>query len=274
MADSTTSFRDFEHQGWSTESVAVGYRDHLSGVTAQAIGALLDAAGVGRGTRVLDVATGAGYAAAAAAERGAVAVGVDFSTTQLILARREYPAIEFREGDASALPFPDRSFDAVVSNFGMPHFPDPDAFLGEALRVLRSGGRTAFSVWASPQESIGFGIIYGAVQAHGRMDVPLPPGPNFFLFSDPAQCERSLHAAGFRLATVTKVPQIWRVTSPDAHFEAIMKGTVRAAALLRAQTPEALASIRDAIRKAAGAYARDGALELMMPAVVAAAERP
>jgi ubiquinone/menaquinone biosynthesis C-methylase UbiE len=274
MADSTTSFRDFEHQGWSTESVAVGYRDHLSGVTAQAIGALLDAAGVGRGTRVLDVATGAGYAAAAAAERGAVAVGVDFSTTQLILARREYPAIEFREGDASALPFPDRSFDAVVSNFGMPHFPDPDAFLGEALRVLRSGGRTAFSVWASPQESIGFGIIYGAVQAHGRMDVPLPPGPNFFLFSDPAQCERSLHAAGFRLATVTKVPQIWRVTSPDAHFEAIMKGTVRAAALLRAQTPEALASIRDAIQKAAGAYARDGALELMMPAVVAAAERP
>jgi hypothetical protein len=53
-----------------------------------------------------------------------------------------------------------------------------------------------------------------------------------------------------------------------------MKGTVRAAALLRAQTPKALASIRDAVRKATGAYARNGALELMMPAVVAAAERP
>ena len=256
------------------KSVAAGYRDHLSGVTAQAIGALLDAAGVGRGTRGgPDVATGAGYAAAAAAERGAVAVGVDFSATQLTLARREYPAIEFREGDASALPFPDRNFDAVVSNFGMPHFPDPDAFLGG--RCVCSEGRPhLLQRLASPQESIGFGIIYGAAQAHGRMDVPLPPGPNFFLFSDPAQCERSLHAAGFRLATVTKVPQIWRVTSPDAHFEAIMKGTVRAAALLRAQTPEAPASIRDALQTAAGAYARDGALELMMPAVVAAAERP
>ena len=60
----------------------------------------------------------------------------------------------------------------------------------------------------------------------------------------------------------------------DAPFEAIMRGTVRAAALLRAQTPEALASIRDAIRKAVGTYARDGGFELMMPAVVVAAERP
>jgi hypothetical protein len=106
------------------------------------------------------------------------------------------------------------------------------------------------------------------------MDVSLPPGPNFFLFSDPAQCERSLQAAGFRSAAVTKVPQVWRVASPDAPFEAVMRGTVRAAALLRAQTPEALAAIRDAIRKAASAYTRDGAIELMMPAVIAAAERP
>ncbi len=224
--------------------------------------------------RVVDVATGAGYAAAAAAERGAVVVGVDFSATQLALAQRQYPAIEFCEGDASALPFPDNSFDAVISNFGIPHLPDPDAFLREAFRVLRSGGRLAFSAWASLQECVGFGIIYGAVQAHGRMDISLPPGPNFFLFSDPAQCERSLHEAGFQSATVAKVPQVWRVASPDVPFEVIMKGTVRAAALLRAQTPEALSLIRGEIRKAACAYARNGAIELMMPAVVAAGERP
>lgn len=274
MAEQGTSFRDFEHQGWSAEDVAAGYHDYFSPITTQAIEALLDAAGVGRGTRVVDVATGAGYAAAAAAKRRATVVGIDFSAAQLALARRHCPSVEFREGDADALPFADGDFDAVVSNFGMPHFPDPDAFLGEAFRVLRSGGRIAFSVWAAPQESVGLGIVYGAVQTHGRMDVPLPPGPNFFLFSDPAQCERSLQAAGFRSVVVTKVPQIWRAASPDAPFEAVMSGSVRAAALLRAQTPEALVAIRDAIRKAASAYARDGMIELMMPAVIAAAERP
>jgi SAM-dependent methyltransferase len=274
MTEPNTSFRDFEHQGWSAQDVVAEYHDHLSPLTRQAIEALLDAARVRRGARVLDVATGPGYAAAAAVERGAEVVGIDFSATQLALARRHYPTIEFREGDAGALPFPDGGFDAVISNFGMPHFPEPDVFLREALRVLSSGGRVAFSAWAPAQECICFGMIYSAVQAHGRMDVSLPPGPSFFLFGDPAQCERSLEAAGFRSVAVTKVPQVWRVASPDEPFETLMNGTVRVAALLRAQTPEALAAIRDAVRQALGPYARDGAFKLMMPAVLATAEKP
>jgi SAM-dependent methyltransferase len=274
MTEPKTSFRDFEHQGWSDREVATNYHDHFSPLTTQAIGALLDATGVKPGMWVADVATGPGYVAAAAAERGAEVVGIDFSSTQLALARQLYPDIEFRQGDAGALPLPDRSFDAVISNFGMPHFPDPDAFLREAYRVLRSTGLVAFSVWASPQECVGFGLIYSAAQAYGRMDVPLPPGPNFFLFSDPAQCERSLQAAGFGSDTINKIPQVWRVTSPDAPLDMIMKGTVRAAALLRAQTPEAPTAIREAVCHGGAAYARDGAFELRMPAVVAAAEKP
>ena len=103
--------------------------------------------------------------------------------------------------------------------------------------------------------------------------MPLPPGPNFFLFSDPVQCERSLQAAGFQSVSVTTVPQVWRLASPDVPFEALMRGSVRAAALLRAQTPEALTAIREAIRREVAAHARAGQIELTMPAIVAAAEK-
>ena len=130
------SFHAFERQGWSRESVALAYHKHFSEVTAQAIGLLLDAARVKAGARVLDVACGAGYAAAAAAKRGALATGVDFSPAQVALAAKMHPALTFREADAAALPFGEREYQAVVCNFGVPHFPSAAAFLREAGRVL------------------------------------------------------------------------------------------------------------------------------------------
>ena len=74
-----TSFRDFEHAGWSDNSVAQSYHQHLGHVTVGCILDLLDAARFKRDDRVLDVACGAGYVAAAAHDRGAEAVGVDLS---------------------------------------------------------------------------------------------------------------------------------------------------------------------------------------------------
>src|SRR5690349_9411477 len=84
-----------------------GYHRHLSRLTTQSSEALLDAADVGSGMNLLDVATGAGYVAAAAARRGAEVVGVDFSDAQVGLARATYPALRFEQADAEALPFPD-----------------------------------------------------------------------------------------------------------------------------------------------------------------------
>ena len=71
MANSGQSFREFEQAGWEDSRVVAKYHEHLSGVTTQSVDALLDAAGVRNGSRVLHVATGAGYIAAAAALRGA-----------------------------------------------------------------------------------------------------------------------------------------------------------------------------------------------------------
>lgn len=272
--ESGEAFRAFEQAGWEDPSVAAKYDDRLSRVTTQSVGALLDAAGVRAGSRVLDVATGAGYAAAAAARRGAEATGVDFSATQLRMARERHPAVRFAHADAEALPFAPESFDAVVNGFGMCHLPNPGRALNEAFRVLKRGGRVAFTVWDMPERAVPLGAFYGAVRAHGSMDVGLPAGPSFFLFSDPEECIRALQDARFVSPSWRRVPQVWRVSAPDEVLEAIREGTVRAAATIRGQSASARAAIEAAVRDAVAVYARGDDYELPMPAMLAAALRP
>src|SRR5437867_9706431 len=167
----THSFHEFERLGW--ERASAYYDDAFGALTRQTAGPLLDAAGVSSDSRVLDVATGPGPIAAAAAARGADVVGLDFSSAMIAEAKRQHPAIAFREGDAEALSFEASSFDAVVMNFGLLHLAQPDAAIAEAHRVLRRGGRYALSVWAPPEEAVGFGLVLAAVREFGNPDVPL-----------------------------------------------------------------------------------------------------
>ncbi|TAJ99363.1 methyltransferase domain-containing protein [bacterium] len=268
----SSAFRDFEQAGW--ENVALQYHDAFARLTAQSIGPLLNAVGAGRGMCLLDVASGPGYVAATAAERGAKAVGVDFSTAMVAQARQRYPNIEFREGDAEALPFPDESFDAVVMNFGLLHLGRPEKALAEMHRVLRSGGRAGFTVWAMPEETVGFGIVLRAIETYGNLNVSLPPGPPFFLFSDPQESQRALLSAGFATPHIVKISQVWRLSSPDALFEIMKEATVRTRGLLRAQSAQALHAIRTATREAVMAYRSGDTIELPMPAVLASAVKP
>ena len=260
------SFHAFEQQGW--ERAADHYGDAFGSLTSQTIPSLLGAAGVGKGTRLLDVATGPGYVAAAAAELGASATGVDFSSEMVALARRRYPAIDFFEGDAEALAFERASFDAVTINFGVLHLERPDRALAEARRVLKPGGRCAFTVWAAPDISVGFGIVLKAIETHGRTDVSLPAGPPFFRFSDAAESMRTMSAVGFIHPLVQRLPLMWRLKSGEALYDAFLQGAVRTAALLRAQAPEATARIRRRIIEDAEAYRNGDTIVLPMAAVL------
>ncbi len=266
------AFHALEHAGW--QRAAGRYDDAFGSLTRQAIDPLLDAAQVRPGARVLDVASGPGYVAAAAAQRGAQVTALDFSVAMVEMARSQNPGIEFREGDAGALSFADGSFDAVVMNFGMLHLAQPERAVSEALRVLRPGGGYAFTVWAKPEEAVGFGIILDAVRKHGNPDVPLPPGPPIFRFSDASECDNVLKVAGFRNVDVRKVPQVWRFSASGMLFDAFLAGTVRTQALLRAQSAPALEAIRDAVGRVAGEYENHGTVEIPMPAVLAAALKP
>ena len=106
------SFAKFEHEGW--QRVAGKYDSVWARSTRQFIPSLLDAAEVNLNMSVLDVGSGPGYVAAAAAERGAVSRGLDFSREMVAIAQKMFPRIEFCEGDAQNLPFTDVTFDRVL----------------------------------------------------------------------------------------------------------------------------------------------------------------
>src|SRR5262245_27114651 len=261
------SFRQFEHSGW--QKIPQQYHQAFGELTTQSIEPLLDAAAVKTGTKLVDIATGPGYVAAVAARRGATVIGVDFSATMIAEARSRNPDIEFREGDAERFPLGNDLFDAAVVNFGILHLGRPDQALTEACRVLRPGGRFGFTVWAKPEEAVGFGIVLSAITKHGNLNVPLPEGPPFFRFSEPDECIRSLRAAGFQSPKVVKVAQVWRLSSVDSLFEVMKDSTVRTAGLLRAQKPETLEQIRHAMRDESKQYPKGDAVELPMPAILA-----
>jgi demethylmenaquinone methyltransferase/2-methoxy-6-polyprenyl-1,4-benzoquinol methylase len=95
------------------------------------------------GDRVLDAACGTGDLAVAAARAGGIVTGLDFSPGMLERARRKAPELEWVQGDALALPFPDARFDVATVGFGVRNLDDLEAGLRELRRVLRPGGRVA-----------------------------------------------------------------------------------------------------------------------------------
>jgi hypothetical protein len=135
-------------------------------------------------------------------------------------------------------------------------------------------GALHFTVWSGPDRHDFFAIVLKAIQAHGNMQVSLPPAPPIFRFSDPAECRNALTRAGFVDASVVEVPLKWHAPSIEAIIDFIYKGTVRTAAVLERQTPDAIDRIHRAIREGAERFMRDGAYEMAFPTVLAAARKP
>jgi ubiquinone/menaquinone biosynthesis C-methylase UbiE len=267
------SFRDLERAGWASKAEV--YDDHFSKITVQAIDAILKEFGTLEGRRLLDVACGTGHLAGAAAGRGSEAEGIDFAATMVAQAADNYPDCTFTEGDAERLPYEDGCFDAVACSFGLLHLENADTAIREAYRVLRPGGRYAFTVWRGPEQgSEMHQIVLGALKEFGTLDVDLPPSPPMFRFADPEECARVLLSAGFCGITTKVLPLRWRGPSPDAFIEMVYKSAVRMLMVLDAQTESARERIHKAILKGAESRRNGDEIVVSFPAMLAAAARP
>jgi SAM-dependent methyltransferase len=255
------AFDRFEARAW--EERVEGYAEFWGDVTGRLVEPLLDLAGVSHGTRVLDVATGPGYVAGEAARRGATVSGVDVAEAMVARARVQHPGIDFRRADAQSLPFEDGSFDAVVANFGLPHFGRPELAVAESVRVLACGGRLALTTWDAPAEMRMFGVFLEAVGEAGAAPPDgLPPGPDVFRFSDNDEFRRLLAGAGLVDVEVRRVAFTHPVESFDHFWSALQRGTVRMASLVLGQSDETRERIRAALKRRLAAYRTDERLDL------------
>lgn len=263
------AFREFERIAHSR--IAGSYHDRFTAVTDRATVPLLDAARVGPGTRLLDVAAGPGGLTREAVRRGAKAVGTDIAPAMVELARTLNPGLDFREASADALPFTPASFDAVVCAFGMGHFPDADRVAVEFARVLAPGGMVALSWWAHFAENRINGIFHETI---GRLGITaagkLPAGPPIDRFSDRERFATFLCGAGFVGITVACVNFAYPLRDADDLWDLAMGSFARASSLIRAQSEDVQQSIRAAVGEAAQRYAVADGLEIPVAFLVAA----
>src|SRR3569623_1150436 len=173
MMDAIEQFKSNQKRAWANFAL-------LENLTATTAPYLIRFAGVRPGLSVLDVACGTGVVALTAAREGANVQGLDL-TPELVVRARGNAALlgldtPFTEGDVESLPFPDATFDVVLSQFGHMFAPRPDVAIREMLRVLRPGGTIAFSTWP-PERFVGRWFTLMASYAP-----PAPPG-----VSPPAQ---------------------------------------------------------------------------------------
>jgi SAM-dependent methyltransferase len=204
--------------------------------------AVLDAAGVGPGTRLLDVGCGSGLTLLLAEQRGAIPAGLDISPGLLHVARDRLPGADLREGDMESLLFGDAAFDAVVGVNAFQFAGDPQRALREAARVTRPGGCVVASLFAAPERSQGTVV-------HEAMNTLIPPeqardhAP--YALSAPGNLEAGLIGAGLELTGSGEVVCHWRYAGLDDAVKALLCSAGGA----RASQSAGEDAVRDVLRR-------------------------
>ncbi|WP_411082506.1 class I SAM-dependent methyltransferase [Streptomyces sp. cmx-18-6] len=239
-----TPFDAAERRIWAGRADA--YARTYARLCAHPVDALLDAAGVGPGSRVLDVGCGSGTVSAAAVARGAAAYAADAEPGMVEATRRAVPGVDARLAQLPELPYPDDQFDAVLGNFVLNHVGRPLPALKELRRVTRPGGRVAVTVWCSPGAP-GQALIGRAAQAAGltRPDWLPALAPEHDFPRTPQGLAALLDAAGFPGAECSEVA--WEhLTGADGWWAGAEHGIGAIGQVVNSRGPEGVAEARRA----------------------------
>lgn len=247
---SLVQFKTAQREGWS-------HFAPLAAFTTIPAAQLVKFAGVRPGERVLDVATGTGVVAVTAARVGATVCGLDLSPALLEFARGNARlagvAIDFTEGDVESLPYDDSSFDVVLSQFGHMYTPRPEVATSEMLRVLKPGGRLAFSTWPP---DLFMGRMFALVGRHGPTPSSVAPSS---AWGDPNVVRERLGAAVTDVFFERELMIIPALST--AHYRASIEQTAGPVAKLAATLQgEALARFRVELEALIASYWVDNML--------------
>ena len=242
---------------------AAAYEQYLGRWSRLFVPALLAAAEVARGDRVLDVATGPGQAALVALSTVTPAgrvIGADISPAMLTAARARLGAGAFQPVamDGQALAFRDGSFDAVVCQLGLQFFPEPARGLMEFRRVLQAGRCTAVCVISTPDRAPMWGVFAEALShqlPEQRDTLHLS-----FALADPERLEHLLTMAGFRDVRVQRETRQGTIASFDDYWSPIEAGTGQLPQAYLALPAARRQAVREEVEARLAAFQTDGRL--------------
>jgi SAM-dependent methyltransferase len=217
------------------------------------------------GDTVLELAAGLAdtglMAARLVGESGCIVV-TDFTHNMVAAARRRAEELdvqnaEFRVLDAERMGLKTESVDGVLCRWAYMLMIDPHAAFAETRRVLRPGGRLAFSVWAARERNPALSLVGGVLESQGHIPPPDPEAPSAFAMADPGYIRELVVGAGFAEPQIEEVSFRWPFADQDAYWRYVTDTSSSASPILRGLSPEEQAKIREQVQEAARPYRSD-----------------
>jgi SAM-dependent methyltransferase len=214
------------------------------------------------GDTALELAAGladTGLMAARLVGRLGRVIVTDFTPEMLAAARRRAEELgvhnaEFRVLDAERMDLETDSVDGVLCRWAYMLMIDPAAAFSETRRVLRPGGRLAFSVWAARERNPALSLVGGVLESQGHIPPPDPGAPSAFAMADRGRIRELVVGAGFAEPEIEEVSFRWPFADRDAYWRYVTETSASTSPVLRALAPEVQTNARKQVHEAARPY--------------------